>query len=281
MLFSGDSSFQVEVPENATRFIFTLESVDSDINVDLYVRYGQDNELQNGRVVSDYFSAGPTGNEQIVVNRQSDPPLRAGTYFVSLVLRTTGAVAEVTLRFDALPPTGDQLYYFPHLAVGADWQTTITYINYSSVEVTCRTEFLSDDGGPLLVSFPGRGKVIDRTDVLPPGGSVHEETNVALSDALAAGWARATCSGPVKTSLLFRQRNSAGAPVAEAAVNAATVPATRFVTFAEQQEGKAGTGVAYANPSSTPALVTFTARDAAGRTLARRLSENSAVTDAP
>ena len=53
-------------------------------------------------------------------------------------------------------------------------------------------------------------------------------------------------------------------PVAEAGVNAATVPATRFVTFAEQGEGKNGTGVAYANPSDTAALVTFTARDADG-----------------
>ena len=30
-----------------------------------------------------------------------------------------------------------------------------------------------------------------------------------------------------------------------------------------------GTGVAYANPSATPAFVTFTARDAAGEVLAR------------
>ena len=57
-------------------------------------------------------------------------------------------------------------------------------------------------------------------------------------------------------------------PVAEAGVNAATVPATRFVTFAEQGEGKFGTGVAYANPSDTAALVTFTVRDAAGEVLA-------------
>ena len=52
--------------------------------------------------------------------------------------------------------------------------------------------------------------------------------------------------------------------MAEAGVNAATVPATRFVTFAEQGEGKNGSGVAYANPSDTAALVTFTARDADG-----------------
>ena len=166
------------------------------------------------------------------------------------------------------PVTGDQTYYFPHLAVGASWQTTITYINYSPEEVTCQTDFISDHGSPLMVSFAALGTVVSRTDVLPPGGSVHQETNVDLNASLAPGWARATCSGPVKASLLFRQHNSAGMPVAEAGVNAATVAATRFVTFAEQGEGKSGTGVAYANPSdTTTAFVTFTARDADGQVL--------------
>ena len=162
----------------------------------------------------------------------------------------------------------DRVFYFPHLAVGARWQTTITYINYSPGEVTCQTDFLSNDGSPLVVSFAGLGRVVSRTDVLPPGGSVHEETNVDLNAPLAPGWARANCSGPVKASLLFRRYNSDGVPVAEAGVNATTVPATRFVTFAEQGEGRFGTGVAYANPSATAAVVTFTARDAAGQTLA-------------
>ena len=175
--------------------------------------------------------------------------------------RTVSCGDEAT---DAEGPT----YYFPHLAVGASWQTTITYINYSSQEVTCRTEFTSDHGSPLLVSFPGRGVMNNRTDVLPPGGSVHEETDVELSAPLAPGWARASCSGPVKASLLFRRYDSEGVPVAEAGVNAATLPATRFVTFAEQGEGQLGTGVAYANPSDTEAAVTFTARDAAGQMLA-------------
>ena len=270
MLFSGDSSFQVEVPEGATRVTFTLESIDPDVNVDLYVRYGEDNAIQDGNVVSDYSSEGSTGNEQIVVTRQSDPPLRAGTYFVSLMLRTTGAVAEVTVtaEFDAPPPTGGQIYYFPHLAVGQKWQTTITYINYSSQEVRCTTEFLSDQGTPLMVSFADKGTVPSRTDVLQPGGSVHQETDVELSAPLVPGWARATCSGQVKASLLYRQHNSEGVPSGEGGVNAAAVPATRFVTFAEQGEGQFGTGVAYANPSPTEAIVTFTARDADGLTLA-------------
>ena len=119
-----------------------------------------------------------------------------------------------------------------------------------------------------MVSFAALGTVDSRTDVLPPGGSVHQETNVDLNVSLAPGWARANCSGPVKASLLYRLHNSEGAPTAEAGVNATAVPATRFVTFAEQGEGQFGTGVAYANPSATPAFVTFTVRDTAGEVLA-------------
>ena len=180
----------------------------------------------------------------------------------------------VTVDPEADPPP--TTYYFPHLAVGAGWQSTITYINYSPQEVSCQTEFLSDQGTALMVSFADQGTVISRNDVLPPGGSVHQQTNVELSAPLAPGWARATCSGPVKASLLFRQHNSEGVPVAEAAVNAVTVPATRFVTFAEQGEGKQGTGVAYANPSDTAAMLTFTVKDADGEVLASDNQELSA-----
>ena len=197
--------------------------------------------------------------------------LRPGTAYEVQVRASnatgTGAWSQLgEVRTNPLQ-TGDHIYYFPHLAVGASWQTTITYINYSTQEVSCQTDFLSDQGSPLLVSFADRGTVVSRSDVLPPQGSVHQETNVGLT--LAPGWARASCTGPVTASLLFRQYNSAGVPVAEAGVNATRVAATRFVTFAEQGEGKAGTGVAYANPSATAALVTFTAKDAEGQVLAR------------
>ena len=111
-LFTGDHSFQLLVPENATSVTFTLESVDPGIDMDLYVRYGEDNDVRDGSIVSDYSSEGLTGNEEIVITRQSDPPLRAGTYFVSVALFDTGVVAMATLtvtveRDDApLPPIG-------------------------------------------------------------------------------------------------------------------------------------------------------------------------------
>ena len=96
-LFSGDNSFRLDAPENASRITFTLESVDPDVDVDLYVRFGEDNDLQDRRVVTDYSSEGLTGNEEIVITRQSDPPLRAGTYFVSIAVFATGVVANCTL----------------------------------------------------------------------------------------------------------------------------------------------------------------------------------------
>ena len=96
-LFNGDYSFRLEVSENATRVIFTLESVDPDVDVDLYVRFGENNTIQDGRVVADYFSRSDTGNERIVITPRSDPPLRAGTYFVSISLFDTGVAAEGTL----------------------------------------------------------------------------------------------------------------------------------------------------------------------------------------
>ena len=72
--------------------------------------------------------------------------------------------AEAAPVFSSLPPgeldaaaQGSTTYYFPHLAVGASWQTTITYINYSPQEVTCQTDFLSDQGTPLMVSFADTG----------------------------------------------------------------------------------------------------------------------------
>ena len=99
-LFRGNYSYWLEVPEDASRVTFALNSADPadpDVNVDLHVRFGEDNVVRDGRVVSDYSSETASGNERIVITRSSDPPLRAGTYYVSLALLDTGVVATGTL----------------------------------------------------------------------------------------------------------------------------------------------------------------------------------------
>ena len=107
ILFNRDHSFRLEAPENTSRVIFTLESVDPDVDVDLFVRYGEDNTFQDGRRVSDHASLGLTGNERIGITRRSDPPLRAGTYFVSIRVYDTGVVAEGTLTATVETDTED------------------------------------------------------------------------------------------------------------------------------------------------------------------------------
>ena len=51
---------------------------------------GENPDLQDGRVVTDYSHRNRTGNERIVITPESDPPLRAGTYFVAIAVYTTG-----------------------------------------------------------------------------------------------------------------------------------------------------------------------------------------------
>ena len=95
----------------------------------------------------------------------------------SLEITSTEPIVTLSLNFEAAPvfsslPSGElaaaaqgsTTHYFPHLAVGASWQTTITYINYSSQQVSCTTDFLSDHGSPLMVSFADKGTVVSRTD---------------------------------------------------------------------------------------------------------------------
>ena len=130
ILFNRDHSFRLEAPENAARVTFTLESVDPDVDVDLFVRYGEDNTIQNGRLVFDHDSRNPTGNERIGITRRSDPPLRAGTYFVSIAVYATGVVAEgtitATVETDAMDCHLDATCY-PEWSSSAAGVAHITY----------------------------------------------------------------------------------------------------------------------------------------------------------
>ena len=174
--------------------------------------------------------------------------------------------AEAYPVFSSLPPadveSGEQAttYYFSHLAFGGGWQSTLTYVNYSQQPVTCQTSFYSDSGGQLPVPFSAATSST-RNDILAAGGDIHDQTQAAAASTLLTGWAKAQCTGPVKASLLYRLYNGAVAK-GEAGVNAATVPAMEFASFAQTL-----TGIAYANPSPTQATMTITAFNATGTML--------------
>jgi hypothetical protein len=157
-------------------------------------------------------------------------------------------------------------YYLSHLAFSGGWQSTLTYVNYSPQQVTCTTSFYADSGSPQSIPF-GQGTISTRTDTIPPGGSVHDQTTASLAASVAQGWAQASCTGPVQASLLFRFYNSSGVPAGEAGVNAESAPTTEFATFAQTS-----TGVAYANPSTTDsATITITVYSASGSQLGSKV----------
>ncbi len=107
-----------------------------------------------------------------------------------------------------------------------------------------------------------QGTITTRTDQMPQGGSIHDQTTANLAATVTQGWATASCTGPVQASLLYRLFQS-GTAVSEASVSAEAVPVFKFVTFAQ-----AATGVAYANPAANQsATFTFTAFDASGAQL--------------
>ena len=180
-----------------------------------------------------------------IANVGGDPTKATGTLFLG------GPVLELDTSTS---------YYFPQLAFGGGWQTTVTYVNYSPQSVTCQTTFYADSGNLLLVPFVGTPSS-SRTDVLAPGADLHQQTTADPAAPTANGWAVAICSSPIKASMLYRFYNQ-GVAQGEAGVNARPTLATEFVTFAETR-----TGIAYANPSPTPATVTVTVLSSAGSAL--------------
>lgn len=158
------------------------------------------------------------------------------------------------------------VYYFPQLAFGGGWQTTLTYVGLSLESTNCATRFYADSGEPLPVPFEG-APASGRSDILAPGATLHQQTTSSASDPVTSGWATALCNSSIKASILYRYYKQ-GVAQGEAGVNAATLPGTEFVTFAEPN-----TGVACANVSGTTATVTITAVSATGVSLGSKAIE--------
>ena len=141
ILLNGILSFRLEVPEDVSRVTFILESADPDVDMEMFVRHGEDNEVQDERVVFDYGS-----KDWIGITRRSDPPLQAGTYYVSVAVRTTGVVAEgtitATVETDAVDCHRDVTCY-------SDWSSSasgVAKIIYEkgSVSSTCSGTLLNN-----------------------------------------------------------------------------------------------------------------------------------------
>lgn len=146
-LFSDGSSYRFEVAENTEAVEISLNSAKPETDVDLYLRFGRESELMDGAVVADYRSDGQTGNERIVITGHSDPPLRPGTYFVSLGLYSTDEKPEGTLT--VTPRYHNHVCYID-LACRPEWQRAASAVAKIVIEsdegysVNCSGALLND-----------------------------------------------------------------------------------------------------------------------------------------
>lgn len=106
VLYNGSDSFVVEVPTDAVRVRITLVSDDPSVDADLFARFDVDNAETTSGFEFDFVSEGPDGNEQIVLDASSTPPLRPGALFVSIRVFTPGAASRgaITAEFELTAP---------------------------------------------------------------------------------------------------------------------------------------------------------------------------------
>ena len=213
-------------------------------------------DFTKGRLLVDVVSSAATGTPSGSLDGVGFPD-STNSPIASVSGSSTSATGALIIAGVVFELDTSTYYYFPQLAFGGGWQTTVTYVNYSPQNVSCQTTFYTDSGTSLLTPFGGTA-VSSRTDALAPGADLHQQTTADLAAPTATGWAVAACSGPIKASMLYRFYKQ-GVAQGEAGVNAMTTPATEFVTFAETK-----TGIAYANPSTTSATVTVTVLSSAG-----------------
>ncbi len=109
-LLAGSNAYRIDVPQGATRLEIRLETETRNVDVDLYVRFGQEAVVADRTVLADHRSENDTANEVITITPSSTPALRAGTYFIHLGVFTanTRIVTRLTATVTggtAPPPT--------------------------------------------------------------------------------------------------------------------------------------------------------------------------------
>ena len=103
--YRGKDAFYVNVPPGAEALAVSAEISTPSGDLDLYVRRG----LELGwdfEQTAGYADDGSGSERQVVITRQSDPPLRPGPYFIALVSRTpfTGFEGQILARVEGSGP---------------------------------------------------------------------------------------------------------------------------------------------------------------------------------
>lgn len=256
--------FSVNVPAGTAKLEVKLVTSTPDADLDLYVRYAQDVNLDNvGDIIADQKSEViGTGNESITVSAESIQGLAAGTYYIAVGIFTLGETIDATVTAKVTTPTG---LVAPQFVSGAGWSTSLFLTNLSNTAEGFEVRFYNDSGVQRPVPFTGLGLASSFQGTLNPGETrVYETLDTGILDQ---GSAIIIPDNPVANRIsgfaIFRER-LAGQPDFEAVVGLGTSFDKGFVLLYDDTSGFQS-GVALTNASSTPVDISVTVRGQDGQ----------------
>jgi len=104
-LFTDARAYSIRVPEGATELEIVYDNNTAVVDIDRFVLKDFFPFLTSEGVVVDHAATGFSGDETILVRPTSDPPLRAGVYFIAFGVLTPGT--ETNGRLTATVKGGD------------------------------------------------------------------------------------------------------------------------------------------------------------------------------
>lgn len=150
-------------------------------------------------------------------------------------------------------------YYFPQVAVGAGWRTTIFLSNATASPASATITFIGDSGGPFFNNW------LDESGNNINNGSASFSVNLNSGESrkftsvddhpLEAGYAMVTANASVLGTAMFSLLDASGNIQAEAGVPMA-IPLGKQAVFVDTTNGFR-TGVAIANPNNGDLEVHF------------------------
>lgn len=96
-LFDNNSSYWITVPADATRLEVEVNTETANADVDVFAARNRRLIYKGRAFLAEYAGTTLTGNERVIVTRESSPPLRAGAYAISLV-NFSGSKARGTIK---------------------------------------------------------------------------------------------------------------------------------------------------------------------------------------
>jgi hypothetical protein len=162
-------------------------------------------------------------------------------------------------------------YYFPQVAIGGGWKTTIFISNASAPGSMASgvITFTKSDGSPFTANWTDEaGNLVGGGGNTIPFSLASGESRRYMSTGdipLTTGYATVVTQGTVLGSAMFTQLDGAGRMLAEAGVPMG-IPLPKQAVFVDTMAGFR-TGVAIANPNNATLDITFELVSNTGQTI--------------